>query len=144
MKIQSFILALCLTLLYSCDEEVTEHIYFDAPLSDTSQWVLNYQNYQLNMTMVAVLYQDGKAVGEDAKLLGAFNGTTVRGLAESYIHNNSQLYNILILSNKEEEYIQFGVYLYGHQKAVICTDSVLFKSGSHLGDPDNPYVLNIK
>lgn len=144
MYLKTLIISAVLLLTYSCESELTEHLYIDAPLSDTSNWVLDYQDFQLNMTVVAELYLDGKPIGEDADLLGAFVGNSVRGLTDSYFFNEKKLYNILILSNQDEEYVQFGVYLFSLQKAVICADSIQFMSGTHLGDPDSPLRLNIK
>lgn len=145
MKNVSTLIALILLAIFvwvSCEQQDVP-AYLDAPVTDTSLWKVNANDYSNFMTMICNVQVSGNLASDVVKI-AAFNGNAIRGASNAIDFDGIKIFNLLIFSNQENEDIEFAVYLTGINKAVQCKEVVKFSSGGHLGNPDLPYVLRVK
>jgi len=131
-------------LLTACGGDTEPRTFTEPPIMDTSLWVIDANQFEHFMTIVAEMHLDGDPIcGLENKIV-AFSDSEVRGVAESYSHSDCAVYNLIVNSNELDETITFGVYLSDEDQAAICSNSITFESGIGFGEPDAPYILEIK
>jgi hypothetical protein len=130
-------------VLITCTDELDEHTFVDPPILDLTAWVVNANQYEHMMTIVAQVHLDGDPVpGLDNKI-AAFDNGDVCGVAVPYSHMDDAVYNLIVYSNTLNTSITFGVYLADQSRTALCTNQIIFESGEGVGTPDTPYVLEI-
>ena len=131
-------------MFVACEDENEPRTFTEPPITDTSAWVVDANQFEHFMTIVAEVHLDGDPVcGLENKIV-AFSDMDVRGVSEAYSHLDCAVYNIIVYSNNLEETITFGVYMADEDQTAICTDEITFESGVGLGEPDAPYILEIE
>lgn len=147
MKIQTIfkhILTLFfLVSIFACGKN-EPRTFTNPPITNQDEWIVNVNDYQNYMTVVAEIQLDGDTDCNGSNILAAFSGTEVRGVVEPYEHLDCVLYNLIIYSNTAGDAITFGAYLSDENRTVSCTNEIIFEAGVGLGSPDTPYIIEIK
>ncbi|MBC8322384.1 MAG: hypothetical protein H8E70_02315 [Candidatus Marinimicrobia bacterium] len=149
MKISILIKILHSLLFIICisacgDDDPTPRTFSNPPVTDQGEWVVNSNDYQDFMTIVAEIHLDDEPVCNVDDILAAFSGSDVRGVATPYNHLDCVLFNLIVYSNEGGEAITFGAYLSDESKTVACSNEITFEAGLGLGSPDTPYIIEIK
>ena len=120
------------------------HSFSNPPVTNQDEWIVNTNDYQDFMTVVAEIHLDGEPVCNASNILAGFKDSEIRGVTEPYSHLDCVLYNLIIYSNNAGETITFGAYLSDENRTVSCTNEITFEAGLGLGTPDTPYIIEIK
>jgi hypothetical protein len=106
-------------------------------------WSVNENDYQYTMTFVAKLNIDGKQLIGSNDRVGAFVGTTCRGISGvSYIASQNSYYSYLTLfSNTQNEEIYFKLYDSSIDKITVVTKKVVFEANAHKGNLFQSYSI---
>ena len=132
-------------LLICCGGETDpeSRTFTNPPLSDANAWEVESTDYEYFMTFVAEIQLDGEPVCGLDNILAAFSDTQIRGVAQAYEHAGCVVYNLIIYSNNLGENISLGVYLSDEDQTVACTNEITFQAGTGLGNPDEPYLIEV-
>lgn len=128
----------------SCGKDDDLRTFSTPPVTNQVEWIVNSNEYQDFMTVVAEIQLDGEAVCDTSNILAGFKDSEIRGVTEPYSHLDCVLYNLIIYSNTAGEAISFGAYLSDENRTVSCTNEIIFEAGAGLGTPDTPYIIEIK
>lgn len=131
-------------LLSACGDDTTPRTFTEPSITDTNAWVVDANQYEHFMTIVAEVHLDGEAICNLDNKIVAFSDDEVRGVAEPYSHLDCAVYNLIVYSNELDETITFGVYLSDEEQTAVCTNEITFEAGAGLGEADAPYILEIK
>lgn len=112
-------------------------------LSQAPSWKVNEADYQHTMTFVAKLNMDGIQLVGPNDLVGAFAGTTCRGVSKlTYVPSAKSYYAYLtVFSNTPGEVITFNLYNSANNKIVKVSKTIKFVSNQHLGNLFQSYSI---
>ncbi len=112
-------------------------------LTDSVDWQVDPLNYEYSANMTAILLETGSAYNSEDVLLGAFYGDECRGLAAPIEVMGQWLYFLTIYSNTTGEEINYKAYLAASEEIKQIDETTLFVNNQILGNPTQPYELNI-
>ena len=97
-------------------------------------WKVNEPDYQFTMTIVAKLNMDGIQLTNKNDLVGAFVGTTCRGVSGvTYVSSAKSYYAYLtVFSNTQGEAITFQLYNSANNKTLKVSKTIKFVANQHL------------
>ena len=106
-------------------------------------WKVNESDYQYTMTFVAKLNVDGVPLTNSNDLVGAFVGTTCRGVSKlTYVASaNSYFAYLIVLSNSPGEAITFNLYDSSKNKITKVSKTINFVATQNLGDLFQSYSI---
>jgi hypothetical protein len=106
-------------------------------------WKVNESDYQYTMTFVAKLNVDGVPLTNSNDLVGAFVGTTCRGVSKlTYVASeNSYFAYLIVLSNSPGEAITFNLYDSSKNKITKVSKTINFVATQHLGNLFQSYSI---
>ena len=100
MKKQILIKLILTTLLMvfvtACSKDDDPRTFSTPTVSDQNEWIVNSNDYQDFMTIVAEIHLDDEPVCNAEDILAAFSGSDVRGVATPYEHLDCVLFNLII------------------------------------------------
>lgn len=106
-------------------------------------WKVNESDYQYTMTFVAKLNVDGIPLTNSNDMVGAFVGTTCRGVSKlTYVASaNSYFAYLIVLSNSPGEAITFNLYDSSKNKITKVSKTINFVATQNLGDLFQSYSI---
>jgi hypothetical protein len=106
-------------------------------------WSVNESNFQYQMTFVAKLHVDGVRLTNSKDLVGAFVGTTCRGVSGlTYVASeNSYFAYLTVFSNTPGEAITFNLYDSSKNKITKVSKTINFEAELHLGNLFQSYSI---
>ena len=106
-------------------------------------WKVNEPAYQYTMTFVAKLNVDGVQLTNSNDLVGAFVGTTCRGVSGlTYVASAKSYFAYLtIFSNTPGEAITFNIFDITKNKVTKVTKTINFAAYQHLGNLFQSYSI---
>lgn len=106
-------------------------------------WKVNESDYQYTMTFVAKLNVDGIRLTNSNDMVGAFVGTTCRGVSKlTYVASaNSYFAYLIVLSNSPGEAITFNLYDSSKNKITKVSETINFVATQNLGDLFQSYSI---
>lgn len=112
-------------------------------LSQAPGWKANEPDYQHTMTFVAKLNMDGVQLVGSNDLVGAFVGTTCRGVSKlTYVASAKSYYAYLtVFSNTPGETITFYLYSSANNKIVKVSKTINFVAYQNLGNLFQSYSI---
>lgn len=112
-------------------------------LSQAPGWKANEPDYQHTMTFVAKLNMDGVQLVGPNDLVGAFVGTTCRGVSKlTYVPSAKSYYAYLtVFSNTPGETITFYLYSSANNKIVKVSKTINFVAYQNLGNLFQSYSI---
>jgi len=126
--------ALVFILFVSC----SSLLFAQAPL-----WKVKESAYQFTMTFVAKLNMDGQQLTNPSDLVGAFVGTTCRGVSGlTYVASvKSYCSYITVFSNTPGETITFYLYSSANNKTTKVAKTINFEAYQHIGNLFQSYSI---
>jgi hypothetical protein len=111
--------------------------------SQAPSWKVNEPDYQHTMTFVAKLNMDGVQLNGQNDMVGAFVGTTCRGVSKpTYVASSKSYYAYLtVFSNTSGETITFQLYNSANNKTVKVSKTIKFVANQHLGNLFQSYSI---
>jgi hypothetical protein len=118
-------------------------ISFARLFAQSPTWNVIESNYQYTMTFVAKLNVDGVQLNNSNDLVGAFVGTTCRGLSKlTYVSNSKSYFAYLtVFSNSPGEAITFYLFDSLKNKITKVSKTINFEAYKHLGDLFQSYSI---
>ncbi len=112
-------------------------------LSQAPSWKVNEPDYQHTMTFVAKLNMDGAQLNGQNDMVGAFVGTTCRGVSKpTYVASSKSYYAYLtVFSNSSGETITFQLYNSSNNKTLKVSKTIKFVANQHLGNLFQSYSI---
>jgi len=106
-------------------------------------WKVNESDYQYTMTFVAKLNVDGVPLTNSNDMVGAFVGTTCRGVSKlTYVASaNSYFAYLIVLSNSPGDVITFNLYDSSKNKITKVTKTINFVATQNLGNLFQSYSI---
>jgi hypothetical protein len=106
-------------------------------------WKVNESDYQYTMTFVAKLNLDGVPLTNSNDLVGAFVGTTCRGVSKlTYVASaNSYFAYLTVFSNTPDEVITFYLFDSSKIKITKVSKTIQFVAYQHLGNLFQSYSI---
>ncbi|SDX72761.1 hypothetical protein [Flavobacterium degerlachei] len=107
-----------------------------ALVAQAPTWSVNENDYQYTMTFVAKLNVDGKQLIGNNDRVGAFVGSSCRGISGvTYVASESNYYAYLtVFSNSQGETVSFKLYDSSTDKTVSVSKQVTFEVNEHKGN----------
>lgn len=112
-------------------------------LAQAPSWKVDESTYQYTMTFVAKLNVDGKQlIGVNDKV-GAFVGTTCRGISGlTYVASEASYYAYLtVFSNIQDEAVYFKLYDSATDKITVVSKQLVFIVNAHRGNLFQSYSI---
>jgi hypothetical protein len=118
-------------------------VSFGRLVAQIPAWKVNESDYQYTMTFVAKLNVDGVPLTNSNDMVGAFVGTTCRGVSKlTYVASaNSYFAYLIVLSNSPGEAITFNLYDSSKNKITKVTKTINFVATQNLGDLFQSYSI---
>ena len=118
-------------------------VSFGRLFAQIPSWKVNESDYQYTMTFVAKLNVDGVTLTNSNDLVGAFVGTTCRGVSKlTYVASaNSYFAYLIVLSNSPGEAITFSLYDSSKNKVTKVSKTINFVATQNLGDLFQSYSI---
>ena len=118
-------------------------VSFGQLFAQTPTWKVNESDYQYTMTFVAKLNVDGVPLTNSNDMVGAFVGTTCRGVSKlTYVASaNSYFAYLIVLSNNPGEAITFNLYDSSKNKITKVSKTINFVATQNLGDLFQSYSI---
>lgn len=118
-------------------------VSFGRLFAQIPSWKVNESDYQYTMTFVAKLNVDGVTLTNSNDLVGAFVGTTCRGVSKlTYVASaNSYFAYLIVLSNSPGEAITFNLYDSSKNKITKVSKTINFVATQNLGDLFQSYSI---
>ena len=118
-------------------------VSFGRLLAQSPNWNVIESNYQYTMTFVAKLNVDGVQLKNSNDLVGAFVGTTCRGVSKlTYVSSaNSYFAYLIVLSNSPGEVITFNLYDSAKNKITKVSKTINFVATQNLGNLFQSYSI---
>lgn len=118
-------------------------VSFGRLFAQIPSWKVNESDYQYTMTFVAKLNVDGVPLTNSNDLVGAFVGTTCRGVSKlTYVASaNSYFAYLIVLSNSPGEAITFNLYDSSKNKITKVSKTINFVATQNLGDLFQSYSI---
>jgi hypothetical protein len=118
-------------------------VSFGRLFAQTPTWKVNESDYQYTMTFVAKLNVDGVPLTNSNDLVGAFVGTTCRGVSKlTYVASaNSYFAYLIVLSNSPGEVITFNLYDSSKNKITKVSKTIHFVATQNLGNLFQSYSI---
>ena len=112
-------------------------------LSQAPSWKANEPDYQYTMTFVAKLNMDGAQLVGANDMVGAFVGTTCRGVSKlTYVASAKSYYAYLtVFSNSPGETITFYLYNSANSKIVKVSKTINFIAYQNFGNLFQSYSI---
>ncbi len=112
-------------------------------LAQLPGWKVNEPAYQYTMTFIAKLNMDGAQLINQNDMVGAFAGTTCRGVSGlTYVASAKTFYAYLtVFSNTPGETITFYLYNSANNKTSKVSKTINFLAYQHLGDLFQSYSI---
>lgn len=112
-------------------------------IAQAPTWSVKENDYQYTMTFVAKLNVDGKQLINPADKVGAFVGTTCRGVSDViYITSEKNYYAYLtVFANEQAENISFKLYDSAANKIATITKQITFVVNEHKGNLFQSYSI---
>jgi hypothetical protein len=106
-------------------------------------WKVNESSYQYTMTIQAKLNVDGVTLANQNDMVGAFVGTTCRGVAKlTYVATTKSYYAYLtVYSNTANEAITFSIFNSTNNKITKVTKPINFVANQHIGNLFQSYSI---
>jgi len=128
-------------------DEVTWDCIF-VPISTPEQapnWDVNPANFELSMTVTAVIESQGETTMGANHILAAFTAENqICGMESNVIEYNSQwLYFLTVYANTNYEEISFRFYDTIFGEIFPCKETIIFQTNQSVGDPMNPQLLHM-
>lgn len=113
------------------------------PIPSIPKWKAKEPDYQYTMTIVAKLTVDGAQLKSSNDFVGAFVGTTCRGVAKlTYVASAKSYFAFLtIYSDTPGEAITFNIFDSSKFKITKVTKSIKFEPSLHLGNLFQSYSI---
>ena len=114
-----------------------------AQIPAVSDWKVIEPNYQYTMTFVAKLNVDGVRLINPDDLVGAFVGTSCRGVSKlTYVASENSYYAYLIVfSNTQNEVITFYLYESSKDKVTKVNKTINFLANQNFGNLFQSYSI---
>jgi hypothetical protein len=111
--------------------------------SQAPSWKVNEPDYQHTMTFVAKLNMDGIQLNGQNDMVGAFVGTTCRGVSKpTYVASSKSYYAYLtVFSNTSGETITFQLYNSSNSKVVKVSKTINFATNQNYGNLFQAYSI---
>ncbi len=118
-------------------------VSFGRLFAQIPSWKVNESDYQYTMTFVAKLNVDGVPLTNSNDLVGAFVGSTCRGVSKlTYVASaNSYFAYLIVLSNSPGEAITFNLYDSSKNKVTKVSKTIHFVATQHIGDLFQSYSI---
>lgn len=118
-------------------------ISFSPLYSQTPAWSVKENDYQYTMTFVAKLNVDDKQLINPADKVGAFVGTTCRGVSGiTYVASEKNYYSYLtVFANEQAENVSFKLYDSAANKTTTVTKQITFVVNEHRGNLFQSYSI---
>ena len=118
-------------------------ISFTRLFAQIPTWKVIESNYQYTMTFVAKLNVDGVQLKNSNDFVGAFVGTTCRGVSGlTYVSNEKSYFAYLtVFSNTPDEAITFYLYDSSKNKVIEVSKTIHFVAYQHLGNLFQSYSI---
>lgn len=118
-------------------------VSFGRLFAQIPSWKVNESDYQYTMTFVAKLNVDGVTLTNSNDLVGAFVGSTCRGVSKlTYVASaNSYFAYLIVLSNSPGEAITFNLYDSSKNKITKVSKTINFVATQNLGDLFQSYSI---
>ena len=118
-------------------------VSFGRLFAQIPSWKVNESDYQYTMTFVAKLNVDGVTLTNSNDLVGAFVGSTCRGVSKlTYVASaNSYFAYLIVLSNSPGEAITFSLYDSSKNKVTKVSKTINFVATQNLGDLFQSYSI---
>ena len=105
-------------------------------------WEVNPADFELLMTVTAVIQSNGEIATQANHVLSAFSNDAICGVESNPIEFNGQwLYFLTVYSNINNEEISFKFYDSEFEETFPCKEAIIFQSNQSVGDPMNPQLL---
>jgi hypothetical protein len=116
---------------------------FSRVVAQAPTWNVIESNYQYTMTFVAKLNIDGVQLKNTNDLVGAFVGTTCRGVSGlTYVASEKTYFAYLtVFSNTPNEAISFQVYDSSKNKVTRVSKTINFLAQQHIGNLFQSYSI---
>lgn len=114
-----------------------------AQIPTIPNWRVIEPDYQYTMTFVAKLNVNGVQLNNPLDLVGAFVGSTCRGISKlTYVASEKSYFAYLtVLSNTPEEVITFYIYDSSKAKVTKVSKTINFVAYQHLGNLFQSYSI---
>lgn len=114
-----------------------------AQIPTIPNWKVIEPDYQYTMTFVAKLNVNGVQLNNPLDLVGAFVGTTCRGISKlTYVASEKSYFAYLtVLSNTPDEVITFYIYDSSKVKVTKVSKTINFVAYQHLGNLFQSYSI---
>lgn len=118
-------------------------ISFAGLFAQVPTWNVDESNYQYTMTFVAKLNVDGVQLKNSNDMVGAFVGTTCRGVSKlTYVANEKSYFAyFIVFSNAPGEAITFNIYDSSKSKVTKVSKTINFVANQHLGNLFQSYSI---
>jgi hypothetical protein len=112
-------------------------------MSQAPSWKVNEPDYQHTMTFVAKLNMDGVLLNGQNDMVGAFVGTTCRGVSKpTYVASSKSYYAYLtVFSNTSGETISFQLFNSSNNKVVKVSKTIGFVANQSVGNLFQAYSI---
>ena len=112
-------------------------------MSQAPSWKVNEPDYQHTMTFVAKLNMDGILLNGQNDMVGAFVGTTCRGVSKpTYVASSKSYYAYLtVFSNTSGETITFQLFNSSNNKVVKVSKTISFVANQSVGNLFQAYSI---
>ncbi|NOZ08123.1 MAG: T9SS type A sorting domain-containing protein, partial [FCB group bacterium] len=112
--------------------------------SNSQDWLVNPAAFQANMSVVAEVQIDGRTLEDPEMLLGAFDGTDCRGVAEPTFlpELNSSLFFLTLYGNSDDENLNLRIYSPLLDETFELANTITYQADGILGSPDLPILLS--
>ena len=116
---------------------------FPELLAQAPTWTVNENAYQYTMTFVAKLNVDGKQLIGPNDKVGAFVGTTCRGVSGiTFVASEANYYAyITVFSNVQDEAVFFKLYDSATDKITVVSKQIAFAVNEHRGNLFQSYSI---
>ena len=119
---------------------------YDFPISQNPvldpAWILNPNDFELTMTMTAIIKIGSNQITGSNHTLAAFSGNELRGLSEAIEFNGNWLYFLSIYSNENNQPINFKFFNSDKLEIYPTNINIEFIANSSLGTPASPISIN--
>lgn len=106
-------------------------------------WVVNENEYQYTMTIIAKLNVDGRQLINGNDRVGAFVGNSCRGVSGvTYISSKKNYYAFITLfSNQQGEVLTFKIFDQVTNKTTLVGKKIVFNINEHKGNLNQSYSI---
>ena len=125
-------------------DDVSYSFAFNSPeeTDDEPNWSVSPFDFEMSMTVTAVVSSKGADAGSGSHILAAFSGDECRGTATPISVLGGYIYFLTLYSNENGEDISFRFYDNNLQQDLSIGESLSFSSNASYGTPQSPFDMN--